>query len=265
VADRPDDRRPFPSAPTNADSRPLARRTNGLVQPAGNDPSVPAGDAPEAGRARVMPKMPPRVPPPPARPGGARPVATAGVITTVSTGTDRRRTFGLRVLLAVAGPAGVIVSVVAVRNGERSILLVVGPLLVLAAIAGIRHRFRLWREDRDRRGMRLMPAAGDLEVRRFRVTAFDGDTTDWVLYGRPRGGDLATGDIVRLRGRRQRDGRAVTARVELLGTPAGPLLRVVTGHRPLRFLVVRFLSVAGYCVSGVIALGTLLVVLGVVR
>ncbi|MFD0583873.1 hypothetical protein [Dactylosporangium darangshiense] len=208
-------------------------------------------------------KMPPRVPPPPLKPSEARSLEETGVITKVTTGTDRHALLGLRVLLLTAVPAGIVTMVRVVLHGDRGVTAVVGPLLVLAAGAGAHRMYRNWRANRGKRDQQLMPAAGDVEVRRLRVRTLEGSDSDWMLFGRPRGGDLATGDIAQLRGRRRRDGRAVTRRVTLLATPSGPPVRVVTGRKPLRFLLARFVSQAGYTLAGLLVVWTLLVLLGV--
>ncbi|MGI5245917.1 hypothetical protein [Dactylosporangium sp. CA-139066] len=211
-------------------------------------------------------KMPPRVPPPPVKPRDARSIEQTGVLTGVTPTTERHALLGLRVLLLMTAPAGIVTTVVVLLHGDRSIAAAIGPLLVVAAFVGARRMFRRVVATRGgRRPPALMPGPGDLEVRKLRLKTFDDVEEDWILYGRTRGGDVTAGDIVRLQGRRRRDGRAVARQVALLGTPSGPLLKVVTARRPLRFLVARLLSQAGYALAGALVVWTVLVLVGVIR
>lgn len=92
-----------------------------------------------------------------------------------------------------------------------------------------------------RRGMgALRPAPGSghaVPVHRFRVQAVTGEISACVLVGDLVGAEIRHGDVVRVRGRRTRHGHYQIRRVDVLSSPAGPVIATVTARPATAFLL----------------------------
>jgi hypothetical protein len=114
-------------------------------------------------------------------------------------------------------------------GGAKSTAGVLGPVLLVVLVWLAR---------------RLIGRGADpsVSVRRFRVQPVSGRTTSYILEGEVPPDALRTGDLVRVHGRRVRDGHVVARSIDVLATLGGPAVRAVVGRPSTVILAAQWLS-----------------------
>lgn len=111
-----------------------------------------------------------------------------------------------------------------------------------------------------RRGMgALRPAAGSghtVTVHRFRVQSVTGEISACLLLGDLVGDEVRHGDVVRVKGRRTRHGHYQVRRIDVLSSPAGPVIATVTARPSTAFLLALWSDRVAKAL-GVVAVGCL--------
>jgi hypothetical protein len=187
-------------------------------------PPAPSGAAPPPGR---------RPPPPPTTSAQDAAVPAAdphlGVLAGLAEQNRSRRSYPGFVVLIVA--AVLVVATVLGRSlvGGVPVALVIVPIALVAAVA---------------LAQRLTRGGTDLSVpvHNFRLQPTDGRTGYFIIDGEIDPNSLKSGDLVRVHGRGERDGRTVARSVDILATLNGPVVRQVTGREPTAVFAARVLS-----------------------
>jgi hypothetical protein len=277
---QPDDRPLFAAAPPSADPRvfpPVPARAR-----VGRD-QVPV--APLSITRRVEPATsapaggpPPGAAPPPDAGPPPGPAATVAASRTRekrarrSSGTvvvgvvDGRVTvehvrpvlWGARLLggvVAASLVAAVLLTVVSGRSGPLASLVL--PLAGLAVALGTG-----WLGSRGRRTAGPADAGAGEAIRRFRVQSVTGEVVACVLRGELSGDEVRHGDMVRVTGRRARDGHVAVRHADVLSAPTGPAVSRVSGRPRPGMLLARWGDRVSYVVAGLVALWVMLVATG---
>ncbi len=277
----------FPDQPVRAgrqrddDSAPArsnTRRVGGMADPAG-----PPGGPPVQGSPAVAPGASP-APPRPSNVVTSVPAAGVFVGTVngrVSADTGYRRFRGVAVL-TVSGllAAAAVLFLNAALFAVLLVLLLV-PLIAwvvlgawigrpttaargagnaIGTVAGAAVRGT---RAAVRRGMGTARTRHPVTERRFQVRLLSGEFVTCLLCGDLSGDEPRHGDIVRMRGRRTRAGHYRATRVEILSSPAGPVVRRLQARLPAGLRGVRWADIACYGLSGLILLWAALTVVGV--
>jgi hypothetical protein len=193
-----------------------------LPQPPSGGPTAPAGARGPGSRA-------------------ARDELIGAVLAPITVATRHQRSLGYPALVATT----LLMSMALVTGAAtRAIPVAVAlwglpvPILLLAAMSGVGRVVRaIWPPPTaDRAGWFGLPLI-EQSVRLFRIQTVSGETFSCALRGEPAGAELRAGDLVRLRGRRTRQGQYLTRRIELLFTPTGPVAGQVTARVPIGVLL----------------------------
>ena len=97
-----------------------------------------------------------------------------------------------------------------------------------------------------------------ISVRRFRVQEITGPITACVLRGELDGDEVRHGDIVRVVGRRAKQGHVEARRIEVLSSPTGPLISAVTARLPPGLRVAMVVDACAKVTAAIIVVNTLL-------
>jgi hypothetical protein len=262
---------------------PAGSRTGRRVGPAVDPPVAPGADRGDRGE-RVGQTAGPGAGPPPGRRPPPVPVATddpaptgisiaagrgpfVGVVAgPVTVTTARHRFWGLRALTGAAVVAACATAGRALTSGVTGPVLVAGLLApaLLVALVGAAQRFAA----RGRSGAHPATAAKPapdpvVTIRRFRVQPVTGDARSYVLTGELPDASLRTGDIVRVAGRRVRDGHIAVREVEQLATLDGPVVRCLAGRPAPSYLAARWTDRLGLGLAALTLLGAAAVLTGI--
>jgi hypothetical protein len=209
---------------------------------------------------------------PEADPSGA---TVAVIVGRVRVDTVRPSFWGRQLL---AGAVAASVAVVAVGGGAHTarewVMLAVPLCFGAAVLAGYVFAVRLLRTvtaaHPGRRSAAGRPSGGagmaapggaGVIVSRFQLQSMAGEVMDCVLRGEPRGVALRAGVIVRAKLRRGRDGTHDIRQLDIMATPAGPVVRRVALRFGHRFLLARWSSLLLAMTGVAILTWTALVVL----
>lgn len=170
--------------------------------------------------------------------------------------------FGLMVLQALRTGAGGGTKLIAIPLHPVILLAVLGAILLTAIGGGLGGYFRGRGRGARRTVVSAQGGAGAprpsptemaVTVRRFRVRTMTSDVHACMLVGDLVGDDIRQGDIVRVRGRRDRSGVLVAKSVEIMTSHAGPVAATVIGRPPAGFTAARIADQVGK-VLGLLAL-----------
>jgi hypothetical protein len=184
----------------------------------------------------------------------------AGPVTTTSA---RHRFWGFEVLACAAAIAAVAIVGRALAGGLSGPALavgVLGPALSVALLGGV----RWWVAGRARTGRATATGTPPetVQVRRFRMQPVTGDARSYLIEGELPDDVPQTGDIVRVHGRRVRDGHVVAREVEILATLEGPVVRSMVGRPGPAYVAARWVSRLGLGLAAAVLLGAASVISG---
>ena len=107
------------------------------------------------------------------------------------------------------------------------------------------------------------PTEMAVPVRRFRVQAMTGEVHACLLVGDLLGDEVRQGDVVRVRGRRDRHGVLVAKSVEIMTSPSGPVSTTVTARLPAGFVAARVADRVGKVFGGLVLVWAVLLLTGI--
>ncbi len=267
--DGPGNRRIVSTAPDGAEQPP----SGGTASPGQQPADLPASAIDLTG-SWSDPGFPARADAAAAGPGtqaSADAVDLVGVVNgTVSIETSRERFWGMRMLAAATAAAGLIVIVrLATSGSTRPELLLYPPLVPLALLAAHRMLLGSWFDRATTGGHGAHPAGSpagagrfasarrsggmvggcELTLRRLRVQPLAGGTLACIMFGELTGDEMRHGDVIRVVGRRARDGHCVVRRIQVLASPVGPVISQVKGRPSIGFRSARLTSRLGFVLS----------------
>jgi hypothetical protein len=184
----------------------------------------------------------------------------AGPVTTTSA---RHRFWGFEVLACAAAIATVAIvgrALAGGLSGPAVAVGVLGPALSVALLGAV----RWWVAGRAPAGGATATGTPPetVQVRRFRMQPVTGDARSYLIEGELPDDVPQTGDIVRVHGRRIRDGHVVAREVEILATLEGPVVRSMVGRPGPAYVASRWVSRLGLGLAAAVLLGAASVISG---